>query len=111
MNRIRRLIAVFAIFTIVFTSIPAMTGKLDVHAASVKKPVKVIGLKKYATGTDYIQFQWNKIKKNKNTKGYAIYLNGKLYKRVGVKTYRHKISNLKYNTAYKVSVRAYNTYK
>ena len=111
MNRIRRLIAVLVIFTIVFTCIPAMTGEFDVHAASAKKPVKVTGLKKYATGTDYIQVQWNKIKRNKNTKGYAVYLNGKLYKRVGVKTNRYKISNLKYNTAYKVSVRAYNTYK
>ncbi len=84
---------------------------LTAEAASVKKPVKVTGLKKYAVGTNYVHFQWTKIKKNKNTKGYAIYLNGKLYKRVGVKTNRYKIAKLKSNTSYKVSVKAYNTYK
>ena len=111
MKRVRSIFAILTIAALMFTSIPVMTGNFNVHAASVKKPVKVTGLKKYAVGTNYIHFQWNKIKKNKNTKGYAIYLNGKLYKRVGVKTYRYKIPKLKSNTAYKVSIRAYNTYK
>ena len=111
MKRVRSILAIFMIAALFFTSVPALGEGLDVHAASVKKPVKVTSLKKYAAGTDYIHFQWGKIKKNKNTKGYAIYLNGKLYKRVGVKTYRYKIPKLKSNTAYKVSIRAYNTYK
>lgn len=111
MKKIRSIFAILTIAALMFTSIPVMTGTFNAHAASVKKPVKVTGLKKYAVGTNYVHFQWNKIKKNKNTKGYAIYLNGKLYKRVGVKTYRYKIPKLKSNTSYKINVRAYNTYK
>ena len=106
-----RLAIVFMAFAVTFTSLPLMTGDFTVHAAAPKKPAKVTGLKKQAVGTSYITVQWTMIKKNKNTKGYAIYLNGKLYKRVGVKTNRYKIANLKSNTAYKVQVRAYNSYK
>ena len=111
MKRYKRLVAIFMAMAVIFTSFPALVGNLEAHATSAKKPVKVTGLKKQAVGKNYITVQWTKIKKNKNTKGYAVYLNGKLYKRVGVKTNKYKISGLKSNTSYKVRIRAYNTYK
>ena len=112
MNKIiRQIITVVAAFAIAFTSLPVMGPGLDVHAAAVKAPAQVKNLKVKAVTQTSVKITWSKIAKNRNTKGYAIYRNGKFIKRVSYKTNTFINKKLKAGTKYKFAVRAYNKYK
>ena len=110
-TRIRKIVTVIAAFAIAFTSLPVMGSGIDAHAVAVKAPAQVKNLKVKKIKQTSVVLRWSKIKKNKNTKGYAIYRNGKLIKRVNSKTSSFKVTKLKAGTKYKFAVRAYNTYK
>lgn len=107
----KKMVTIVAAFVMAFSTLPAAFSNLDVHAASIKAPAQVKNLKATTVTQTSVKLSWSKIAKNRNTKGYAIYRNGKFVKRVGYKTNVFNDTKLKAGTKYKYTVRAYNTYK
>ena len=95
-------IAIFiATFALIFTSLP-----IEAHAVSTPPKVKTFNAKTYTTTS--VRLTW---KKPGKASGYAIYVNGKLYKSLSMKNTAYNVPNLRPGTPYKVYVRTYNTYK
>lgn len=108
---IKKIVTIVATFAIAFAALPATSGDVNVNAVSIKAPAQVKNLKVTTVTQTSVKISWSKIAQNRNTKGYAIYRNGKLIKRVSYKTNVFKDTKLKAGTKYKYTVRAYNTYK
>ena len=95
-------IAIFiATFALIFTSLP-----MEAHAVSTPPKVKTFNAKTYSTTS--VRLTW---KKPGKASGYAIYVNGKLYKSLSIKNTAYNVPNLQPGTAYKVYIKTYNTYK
>lgn len=95
-------IAIFiATFALVFTSLP-----IEAHAVSTPPKVKTFNASTYSTTS--VRLTW---KKPGKASGYAIYVNGKLYKSLSMKNTAYNVPNLRPGTPYKVYIRTYNTYK
>jgi len=108
-NYMKRLFSVLIAFAVAFSCIPAMAGQLDSYAASMAKPGKVTSLKLSRTSSGYVKLKWSKIKSN--TKGYAIYRNGKRIARVSKSKTTYYDKTVKPGKTYKYYVKAYNTKK
>ena len=94
-------IAIFiATFALIFTSLP-----MEAHAVSTPPKVKTFNAKTYSTTS--VRLTW---KKPGKASGYAIYVNGKLYKSLSIKNTAYNVPNLQPGTAYKVYIKTYNTY-
>ena len=90
-----------ATFALVFTSVPT-----EAHAVSTPPKVKTFSATTYSTTA--VRLTW---KKPGKASGYAIYVNGKLYKSLSIKNTAYNVPNLQPGTAYKVYIKTYNTYK
>ena len=108
---LRKIAVIMLAFAVAFTALPMTAGTLDAHAATVRAPAQVKGLTLRATNYKTVRLAWNKIPGNRNTKGYAIYRNGKFIKRVNRNTRVFSVTSLSPKTRYYFRVRAYNTYK
>ena len=90
-----------ATFALVFTSLP-----MEAHAVSTPPKVKTFNASTYSTTS--VRLTW---KKPGKASGYAVYVNGKLYKSLSMKNTAYNVPNLRPGTPYKVYIRTYNTYK
>ncbi len=106
----KKMVTIVATFAIAFASLPATFSNLNVHAASIMAPAQVKNLNATSVTQTSVKLSWSKIAKNRNTKGYAIYRNGKLIKRVSYKINTFTNTKLKAGTKYSFTVRAYNSY-
>lgn len=108
---VRRAMIIVSAFVIAFMSMPAMGGTIDANAAAVKPPAQVRNLRAGKVTQTSVRLTWKKTPKNRNTKGYAVFRNGKLIKRVGMKRNTFVDTGLKAGTRYTYTVRAYNKNK
>ena len=107
-RRFTRLLAIFSIFALIFTSLPFTSDDMDAYAASAKKPARVKTLKVTLTKANTVKLKWSKTKR---AKGYAVYRNGKRIARVSRSKKSYTDKTVKAGTTYKYYVKAYNTYK
>ena len=86
---------------VTFTSLPAMGGFLDVHAATNKITVTAT-----CNGwTNTVALRWNRI--SNPQQGYAVIVNGKVWKHVGKWTNYYVVKGLKSDTKYTFRVRTW----
>ena len=101
MKTLTKHIAIFiATFALIFTSIP-----LTANAVATPPKVKTFYAKTQSTSA--VRLTWTK---PGNASGYAIYVNGKLHKRIGIKNTAYDVTGLKHSTNYKFAIRTYNAY-
>lgn len=108
-SHFRRVLSVFIVFAMMFTSLPMLAGDMDAYAASTSRPAKVKKLTVSLTASNTVKLKWTKAKKK--PAGYAIYRNGKLIKRVGKSKKTFVDKTVKPGVKYKYYVKAYRTYK
>ena len=101
---------VLTILALVFAGLPVLAGEADVYAASFAKPGKVKSLKVSLTSSNYVKLKWSKTS-GKAVKGYAIYRNGKLLKRVSSSETSYTDKKALPGKTYKYYVKAYNKKK
>lgn len=102
MKNVTKHIAVFiAAFALFFTSLP-------VTADAVSAPAKVKNFKAAPKSETSVRLTW---KKPGKCTGYAVYVNGKLNKRLSVRNTAYIVSKLKPGKTYKFVIRSYNTYR
>ena len=97
------IIAAVLAFCVVFSGMPLLTGSLDVHAASAAK--KKITLKAAVAEKTSVKLKWNKIKKP--DKGYAVFRDGKVIKRLNTKKTSFTDKGLEPGSEYKYQIKTY----
>lgn len=102
-----RMVIVMLAFAVTFTTLPLLTGDAFAHAVSA--PAQVKGLTAKATNYKTVRLTWKK--NSGKVAGYAIYRNGKLWKRVGKANSAWNVTPVAAGTKHSFRIRAYNTYK
>lgn len=103
---IRTLTVIATVITILFTSLPMLTGEFTAHAVSTPRKVTTFNGQTYSSTS--VRLTW---KKAGSPSGYGIFVNGKLKKSLSNKNTAYNVPKLKPATTYKFTIRAYNTYK
>lgn len=96
-------ISIVLAFCMVFSGLPLLAGSLDVNAASVTK--KKITLKATVTGKTAVKLKWNKVKNP--GKGYAVFRDGKVIKRLSIRKTSFTDKGLKPGTKHKYQIKTY----
>ena len=96
-----RILAMIVALCVTFTSLPAMGGFLDVHAATNKITVTAT-----CNGwTNTVALRWNRI--SNPQQGYAVIVNGKVWKHLGKWTNYYVVKGLRSDTKYTFRVRTW----
>ena len=100
---ISKVISILLAFCVAFSGLPFLAGSLDVKAASVTK--KKITLKATVKGETKVKLKWNKVKSP--GKGYAVFRDGKVIKRLSKKKTSFTDKGLKPGTKHKYQIKTY----
>lgn len=102
MKQMKKHIAILiAAFALIFTSLP-----MEAHAVSTPPNIKRFTAR--ALDTTQARLVWDY---NSSVSGYAVYVNGKLYKSLSKYSQAYTVPNRKPGTTYSFTVRRYNVYK
>ena len=102
-RNISKAISIVLAICMVFSGLPLLAGSLDVNAASVTK--KKITLKATVYGKTTVKLKWNKVKSP--GKGYAVFRDGKVIKRLSTKKTAFTDKGLKPGTKHKYQIKTY----
>ena len=102
-RNISRVISILLAFCVAFSGLPLLAGSLDVNAASVTK--KKIMLKAAVTGKTTVKLKWNKVKSP--GKGYAVFRDGKVIKRLSTKKTSFADKGLKPGSKHRYQIKTY----
>ena len=102
-RNISRAISILLAFCVAFSGLPLLAGSLDASAASVTK--KKITLKATVYGKTTVKLKWNKVKSP--GKGYAVFRDGKVIKRLSTKKTAFTDKGLKPGTKHKYQIKTY----
>ena len=100
---ISKVISILLAFCVAFSGLPFLAGSLDVNAASATK--KKITLKATVKGETKVKLKWNKVKSP--GKGYAVFRDGKVIKRLSKKKTSFTDKGLKPGTKHKYQIKTY----
>ena len=103
---LKRTLAIALAFAVTFTFIPALSGGIDVQAAT--KPAKVTKISLKVSGQS-VTVSWRKLKKNLS--GYTVYRDGKAVKNVAKNVTTYSDEGLETGIEYSYYVRAYKNTK